>query len=313
MPKYNFIKQKKLITNIVFSFLIVILLVVLALKLPNINQTENLLLKSNKILDLYVGLFVLLTYIASAGTFYILAINKIPLLKTLLIQFASTTLNRLFPLGIGSAGTNFIYLNKLNHTKWQTATVIAVSNISGEIADIGLIVLALIFYPLKLQKLSYPSWIFYILIATILVGITIATLLLTRSKRKLTNSYKKFITELKYYNKQPNKLIIGFLFSLCLSIANVAALYFSILALGLNLNIVAVILSFSLAQFLGSLVPIPGGGGVLDISLVGALVAYHMQLDQAIAAVFLFRLEIFWLPLIIGIPALIISKNKRYI
>ena len=313
MQRYNFLKRNKLITNIIFIFLIVTLLVVLALKLPNIDQTESLLLKSNKILDLYVGLFVLLTYISSAGTFYILAIKRIPLFKTLLIQFASTTLNRLFPLGIGSSGANFIYLNKLNHTKWQTATVIAVNNISGEIADICLIILALIFYPLKLQKLIYPSWILYILLATILVGLIISILLINRFKEKLIYSYNKFIKELNYYNQQRSKLIVGFLCSLCLSIANVAALYFSILALGLNLNIVAVILSFSLAQFLGSLVPIPGGGGVLDISLVGALVAYHMQLDQAIAAVFLFRLEIFWLPLLIGIPALVISKNKRYI
>lgn len=56
---------------------------------------------------------------------------------------------------------------------------------------------------------------------------------------------------------------------------------------------------------LGGLVPLPGGIGGVDGGLVGALVLYGAPLTASAAAVLAFRLILFWLPLALGIPALV--------
>ena len=51
---------------------------------------------------------------------------------------------------------------------------------------------------------------------------------------------------------------------------------------------------------LGGLLPLPGGIGGIDGGLVGALVLYGAPVAGTVAAVFAYRLILFWLPLIVG-------------
>jgi uncharacterized membrane protein YbhN (UPF0104 family) len=55
---------------------------------------------------------------------------------------------------------------------------------------------------------------------------------------------------------------------------------------------------------LGGLLPIPGGIGGIDGGLIGTLVVYGAPVGATAAAVLLYRVILFWLPLLIGVVAL---------
>jgi uncharacterized membrane protein YbhN (UPF0104 family) len=65
----------------------------------------------------------------------------------------------------------------------------------------------------------------------------------------------------------------------------------------------SVILMGYLIGQLGGLLPLPGGIGGIEGGLLGTLVVYGAPVDATAAAVLAYRLILFWIPLLLGIPA----------
>jgi uncharacterized membrane protein YbhN (UPF0104 family) len=68
---------------------------------------------------------------------------------------------------------------------------------------------------------------------------------------------------------------------------------------------VAILLMGYLIGQLGGLLPLPGGVGGIDGGLIGVLVLYGAPVATTVAAVLAYRLILFWVPLIVGAPALV--------
>jgi uncharacterized protein (TIRG00374 family) len=60
-----------------------------------------------------------------------------------------------------------------------------------------------------------------------------------------------------------------------------------------------ILMAYLLGQ-LGGLLPIPGGIGGIDGGLIGALIVFGLPASATVAAVFAYRLILFWLPLLLG-------------
>jgi uncharacterized membrane protein YbhN (UPF0104 family) len=56
---------------------------------------------------------------------------------------------------------------------------------------------------------------------------------------------------------------------------------------------------------LGGALPLPGGLGGIDGGLIGALILYGVAAAPAAAAVLLYRVILFWVPLVMGVPAFV--------
>lgn len=78
-----------------------------------------------------------------------------------------------------------------------------------------------------------------------------------------------------------------------------AVLYAAFRALGETPELSVVLLGYLIGQ-LGGLLPIPGGVGGIDGGLIGALVVFGTPLAATVAAVLLYRVILFWLPLVVG-------------
>jgi uncharacterized membrane protein YbhN (UPF0104 family) len=78
-----------------------------------------------------------------------------------------------------------------------------------------------------------------------------------------------------------------------------AVLWACFRAFGESPPITLVLMGYLLGQ-LGGLLPIPGGIGGVDGGLFGALVAYGLPAAATAAAIFAYRVILFWLPLILG-------------
>jgi uncharacterized membrane protein YbhN (UPF0104 family) len=78
-----------------------------------------------------------------------------------------------------------------------------------------------------------------------------------------------------------------------------AVLWATFHAVGFAPPITVLLLGYLIGQ-LGGLLPLPGGLGGIDGGLIGTLVVYGASLAPTAAAVLIYRVILFWLPLLIG-------------
>jgi uncharacterized protein (TIRG00374 family) len=81
-----------------------------------------------------------------------------------------------------------------------------------------------------------------------------------------------------------------------------AVLWATFHAIGTNPPITVVLMAYLIGQ-MGGLLPIPGGVGGIDGGLIGTFVVFGVAAAPTAAAVFAYRLILFWLPLVIGAAA----------
>ena len=79
-------------------------------------------------------------------------------------------------------------------------------------------------------------------------------------------------------------------------------------AFGASPPVIIVLMAYLIGQ-LGGALPIPGGLGGIDGGLIGTMVVYGVDAAPATAAVLLYRLILFWVPLIMGVPAFLSLRN----
>jgi uncharacterized membrane protein YbhN (UPF0104 family) len=73
-------------------------------------------------------------------------------------------------------------------------------------------------------------------------------------------------------------------------------------AFGLSPPLIIVLMAYLCGQ-LGGILPLPGGIGGIDGGLIGTLIVYGIPVAEATAAVLAYRVVLFWIPLVMGIPA----------
>jgi uncharacterized protein (TIRG00374 family) len=78
-----------------------------------------------------------------------------------------------------------------------------------------------------------------------------------------------------------------------------AVLWATYHAVGADVPLTIVLMGYLIGQ-LGGLLPIPGGIGGIDGGLIGTLVVYGAPAGAVAAAVLLYRVILFWLPLLLG-------------
>jgi uncharacterized protein (TIRG00374 family) len=78
-----------------------------------------------------------------------------------------------------------------------------------------------------------------------------------------------------------------------------AVLWATFHAIGVSVPLSVVLMGYLIGQ-LGGALPLPGGIGGIDGGLLGTLVVYGVPAAAAAAAVLLYRVILFWLPLLLG-------------
>jgi uncharacterized protein (TIRG00374 family) len=81
-----------------------------------------------------------------------------------------------------------------------------------------------------------------------------------------------------------------------------AVLWATFHAVGADVPLTIVLMGYLIGQ-LGGLLPLPGGVGGIDGGLIGTLIVYGAPPAATVAAVFAYRLILFWLPLLGGAAA----------
>jgi glycosyltransferase 2 family protein len=141
-----------------------------------------------------------------------------------------------------------------------------------------------------------------ILISGLLMLLPIGRRLLTRY---LVPALKAGISSVVTIARTPSKLFALFAGSAIVTVSYTVAMLASLAAFGADVSVVTAAVVYLAGAAVATAAPTPGGIGATEAALVAGYTTVGVDASTAFAAVLLFRLVTFWLPILPGWLALV--------
>lgn len=299
--------------RLIYIFITVGLILLIIDQVSRLRGSFHYINSSNKFYDLIVLGCIAVTYLLAAFTYYVIAFKPLIYGRNVVVGFGINVLNKLLPAGIGGIGGNYLYLTHNKHTKSESAAVVAANAMLGITANLSLLVFLTLKFPLSNFKFKSVSHSLIITGISISLIVLVVVLVVPKIRYRLLSATKSVLRDLGHYRERKSVLLYGLLCQIGLALFFVSALNFSLKAVGVNLAFGSVMLAFSFSIWVGAIIPSPGGVGSVEAGLVAGLLAFKVDIAEALAAVLVFWVISFWVPFILGIPALIWSFKKGYL
>lgn len=257
---------------------------------------------------------IFLSYLCATLTYMLLAIRRIGLAATLMIQISTGLVNRLLPAGLGGLGINAYYLRKRGHSVATALTIVAMNNTLGFAGNMTLMLIAIAFFPVDLTLIKLPDFSPIVTFAVFVIVLAMA-LYLKRHHRmayRLGRSLGEAKTYILAASRRPLRTFLALVSSMTLTGLHAAALYMVLFAVNVSVPPSVALLAISVGAFAGAALPTPGGLGGAEAGIAGALMAFSVSPADAITAALIYRVITYWLPLVPGYFALRIAE-KRYL
>ena len=295
-------------------FILALFIVGLYVVLPQISSFHSSIkyLTSPKIGYLLVALtFIYLTFFEAGLSYLLLAFRKLNLARMFFIQNAVMFVNNLLPAGIGGLGANFAYLRGKKHTAPQAASMVYANNTIGLIGHMLILFVVLSLSPKKDFVPSTESKLVHGIL--IVLGVTLLIILLAAvifGRKKVRKFLGDALTQLASYRDRKLKLFFVLLVQMSLTLSNVACLFFAERSVGVHLSFSSTLIIFTLGSSIKNATPTPGGLGGYEAGLLAGFAAYKVDASQSLAAVLIYRLVSYWIPLLTGLVSFIYNERK---
>ncbi len=247
--------------------------------------------------------FSALTQVAAALSLLGFVPEKVSFRRTVVAQVASSFVKLVAPAAIGGVALNTRFLQRAGVRPGLAVASVGASQLFGMVCHI--LLLLSFGYVTGTERASSLSpsrtVIGGLLTAAVLVLVVTAVPFLRKFVvTRVRSLFAGVIPRLLDVLQRPQKLATGIGGMLLLTAANVMCLDAATRAFGGDLSYATTAVVFLTANALGSAVPTPGGVGPVEVALTTALTLAGMPADAALSAVLVFRLMVFWLPVIPG-------------
>jgi undecaprenyl-diphosphatase len=128
--------------------------------------------------------------------------------------------------------------------------------------------------------------------------------------RNLIPALKNAVAAIALIAATPRKLAALFFGSAFVTIGYTAAMLASLQAFGVDLPLTTAALVYLTASAVATAAPTPGGLGATEAALIAGYASVGAEAGGAFAAVLLFRLATFWLPILPGWLALVMMQRR---
>lgn len=259
------------------------------------------------IFGLAVGCLVI-SWVAAATIYQLLSFRPLRFGRTILVQIASSGAGRALPAGIGSLGVSYLYLRRNGASEGIASSQVALNNGLGFAGHA--ILFSVLLFVIPGQKLHLAFSAHWLVISGAIVGVAIGTILLWRYGRRWLRDVRGLVRQ---YRRQPWRIVGALGFSMVLTICNIIILWLAARAAGVPLSLLTAMLALTLGVAAQTATPTPGGLGGVEAGIVAVLVGNTVGLPNAIATALVFRLVTFWVPLLVGLPMLVLVSRRRFI
>ncbi|MFF7650102.1 flippase-like domain-containing protein [Streptomyces sp. NPDC007983] len=259
--------------------------------------------EANWIWVVFALAFSALTYVAAALSLLGFVPEKVPFGRTVLAQVAASFVKLVAPAAVGGVALNARFLQRAGVRSGLAVASVGASQLFGLASHI--VLLAIFGYITGTERTPTlsPS---RTVIAGLLTG-AVLTLVVTAvpALRKFVSTrvrslFAGVVPRMLDVLQRPRKLLAGIGGMLLLTAANVMCLDASIRAFGGELSYASIAVVFLAGNALGSAAPTPGGVGAVEAALIAGLTFAGLPYETAAPAVLLFRLMVFWLPVLPG-------------
>ncbi len=259
-----------------------------------------------------------LTYLASSVALIGAVPGPIPFWPMTLTQTASSFVNRVSPANIGGMALNARFLQKRGVPPGAGIAAVGVNALVGLVAHL---ILMVIFFTLASRglthafKLPAASKLLLILaVAAALVGMLLAT---SRGRSfgatRVLPALRSGADSLRTVAASPVKLALLVGGSALVTLAYIAGLAASIQAFGGGVGIEEIGAVYLGAAAIAAASPTPGGLGAIEAALVAGLTGVGMHAGPAVAAVLVYRLSTYWLPIVPGWISWQVLQKRGYV
>ena len=229
--------------------------------------------------------------------------------RTVLVQTAGLSVNKLLPSGSGAIGTSFLYLRANKLTNTQAGTVVLLNNLLGMTGHLMLLGALIILFPDTLDKLTvghdtaFRSAELFGLGIILIIGLGIV---LRAKLARFTKGLQPLLTH-------PLRIAGAQVASIGLTLSYALSLLAAAHAVGVHLDLVTAMLVLTGSVFATAAVPTPGGIGAAEAGAYAGLIALGVSHDLALATAILYRVCTFWAPLLVGSVALTVVARRGYL
>ncbi|HEX6469304.1 MAG TPA: lysylphosphatidylglycerol synthase transmembrane domain-containing protein [Streptosporangiaceae bacterium] len=260
--------------------------------------------------------------LVSAGTTYVAAAmmitgfvpERLPFVKTVLVQLAGSFIKLMAPAAVTVVALNARYLQREGVRPGPAVASVGASQLVGMMIHIGLlIVFGFMTGSAEAESLAPSRTVVIVLLACAVVAGAVTTVPPARRLviGRLRAMFSGVVPRLLDVLQTPRKVVTGLGGTLLLTASFVLCLDASIRAFGGSIGWTTVVIVFLTGNALGSAVPTPGGLGAIEGALTLGLTVGGLPAGTATSAVLLFRLLTFWLPVLPGWAAFAYLQRKE--
>jgi uncharacterized membrane protein YbhN (UPF0104 family) len=261
----------------------------------------------------FASLCLVSTYFIAAGSYMLLAKQRLSYGHSIVLQIAGTFASRVLPAGLGGLGLNYLYLRHNKHSPAQAGAVVATNNALGVVASIALTAAALAVTRSPLPKWHVPHIGLWIVLGVAIVIAAAVFFRQTKLWQRLLAGLEEMVVDILAYRHQPGRIVGALGCALALTIVDTAILYAAAHAIGGSLSFGVAIIVMTVGVAVATVTPTPGGLGTAEAALAAALVLYGVHAADAVAIALLFRFFTYWVGFVFGSIALLVAKRRHFI
>ena len=287
----------------VLTILITLAAVVVVLTTINVDQITGALRQSDWRWSVVAFGLGLATLLGASLAIVAFAPVKIPVWRATLTQSAATFVALAAPAGIGPAALNLRLLTRRGVSASLAAATVALVQVSQFIVTVVLlIVLSIASGTNEATKTVTPTMLVAIgLLAVLLAAAMLVPPVRQWVARKTLPTLRQTWPRLIEVVGQPRRLLLAVGGNVLMTMGYVLAFQATLLAFDQHLSIVQIAIIYLAGNSFGAVVPVPGGVGTIEATLI-ALLSSIGALNPGIAAsvTVLFRVLTYWLRIPIG-------------
>lgn len=253
-----------------------------------------------------VATFVLglLTWVGAALTFVSFATARVPLIRAILVQAASSFVVLAAPAGIGPAALNLRMLTRRGVQTSLAVATVALVQVSGFVVTVLLLVILAIASGDGGTLRALPSTTVVIVIIAI-VAVASIIFAIPKLRRvvldKITPTIKQIWPRLSELLTTPSRLTMGIVGNILQTMGYVLAFDTALRAFGAEVSLIQVAIVYLVGNTVGAMAPTPGGLGAIEVALVtGLTTTAGVPAALATSAVVLFRVATYWARIPLG-------------
>ena len=258
------------------------------------------------------------TYVAGAFTLSGAVVRPLALLPTTIVMVAQSFLNRFTPANAGGMAMRVRYLQKGGSE--LTAAITSLGLTTAVVPVIQVPLMAVFF----LWAQSSPGGTFggpsvstvaFVSFAVFAVAAVVFFVPRIRAVVQpwLALTWVKTIDQFRSLATSPSKMLLLFGGALATKLLTITAFVESCWALGIDLGYAELGALYLIGSTVGAAVPTPGGLGAIEAALIAALTSADVAGPTATAAVILFRLITYWLPVPFGYAATRLARHQELV